>query len=121
MAPSAPGRFSGTTGWPSAWESGDARMRPTTSSAPPGGKGITRRMGLLGYCAAEVVASSALRRPSRVRMAVMAPPVRNGQSIIAPSPASRVSEAIHVRFRTKAQEDRADFPGADRDYLHDLG
>ena len=41
MLPPAPGRFSTTTGWPRARESGSASARATMSGWPPGAKGTT--------------------------------------------------------------------------------
>jgi hypothetical protein len=39
----APGRFSTTTLWPSAWLSGCDSVRATASLDPPGGNGTTSR------------------------------------------------------------------------------
>ena len=46
--PDAPARFSITTGWPSASDSGWAIMRATMSVVPAGGHGTIIRMGLVG-------------------------------------------------------------------------
>src|SRR6267143_701797 len=81
IAPSAPGRFSMKTGWPRACDSGGAMIRPTTSSAPPGGKGATTRTGLAGYWAGAVMPRSAPRMPSRVQTRRMLPPLRTKQSL----------------------------------------
>src|SRR5215831_3391713 len=59
MLPLPPTRFSTTTGWPSDSESFGARMRPTRSGPPPGGKGTSRWMAREGYCATASQASSA--------------------------------------------------------------
>src|SRR5690349_23260832 len=67
MAPSAPGRFSTTTGWPRLCDIGTAMILPTTSSAPPAGNGATMRMGFCGYCAHAAPAAKAERSPSSVR------------------------------------------------------
>src|SRR6266853_462382 len=58
ITPSAPGRFSTATGWPSDCERGCTTMRATASAVPPGGKGTIRRTGLLGYCPAAGAAES---------------------------------------------------------------
>src|SRR5713101_6664704 len=49
--PLEPGRFSTTTGWPSASPSRGETTRAIVSVAPPGGLGTNRRIGRLGYCA----------------------------------------------------------------------
>jgi len=46
--PLAPGLFSTTTGWPSETRSFSARSRAIVSTPPPGEKGTTMVMGLLG-------------------------------------------------------------------------
>src|SRR5207245_2450879 len=61
------------TGWPRACDSGGAMIRPTTSSAPPGGKVATTRTGLAGYWASAAAPSSAPRMPTRVRTRRMLP------------------------------------------------
>src|SRR3990172_11268103 len=48
----APGRASSTIGWPHASVSFCATGRATTSTGPPGGYGITHRMGFAGYASA---------------------------------------------------------------------
>src|SRR5262245_13912193 len=68
MAPSAPGRFSTTTGCPRVCDIGTAMMRPTTSSAPPAGKVATMRIGFCGYCASAAVAIIATTNPSSARI-----------------------------------------------------
>src|SRR2546427_3602539 len=49
--PLEPGRFSTTTGCPSASPSLGETTRAIVSVAPPGGLGTSRRIGRLGYCA----------------------------------------------------------------------
>src|SRR5437660_617044 len=73
------------TGWPRACDSGGAMIRPTTSSAPPGGKGATTRTGLAGYWASAAAPSSAPRMPSRVRTLRMPPPVTRCQGGVSPA------------------------------------
>src|SRR6478672_12266104 len=46
--PPPPALFSTTTGWPSALASGSAMTRATMSVVPPGAKGTTSLIGLLG-------------------------------------------------------------------------
>jgi hypothetical protein len=48
MMPPAPGRFSTTTGWPSASESFGATRRAGVSVAPPGENGTISRMVRFG-------------------------------------------------------------------------
>src|SRR5437879_4499862 len=72
-------------------------IRPTTSSAPPGGKGATTRTGLAGYWASAAAPSSAPRMPSRVRTLRMPPPVTRCQGGV--SPAFKIAGAAAARIR----------------------
>jgi hypothetical protein len=54
--PPAPGRFSTTTGCPSASPSGGASVRQSVSTTAPGGKGLTRRIGFDGQPCARAAA-----------------------------------------------------------------
>ena len=65
IAPSAPVRFSTTTGWPSDWPSSCASVRDTRSVEPPAGKWMMRRIGLVGYWAA-VLPAARSRARSRI-------------------------------------------------------
>src|SRR5262252_3261332 len=59
MMPPAPPWLSTMTDLPMRSPSWNAIMRPTTSLLPPGGKGITRRSGLVGkVCAFAAVANA---------------------------------------------------------------
>src|SRR5688500_8162185 len=49
IVPIAPGRFSTTTGWPSAATSRSPTMRATTSGGEPAGEEQITRIGLFGY------------------------------------------------------------------------
>ena len=49
MLPPAPGLFSTTTGWPRAVESFWPMIRASVSVLPPGAKGTTYVIGLLGH------------------------------------------------------------------------
>ena len=56
--PPAPTRFSTTTGWPSAFDSGSATMRAAMSVPPPAPKPTMMRIGRVGQsCACEWVRS----------------------------------------------------------------
>src|SRR5262249_54318781 len=68
MLPLPPTRFSTTTGCPSASESLGARMRPTRSGPPPGGKGTRRWIGRDGYCATAPCARSARKRATALAL-----------------------------------------------------
>src|SRR6266853_1570738 len=65
--PFEPGRFSTTTGWPSASPSLGASTRAIVSVAPPGGLGTSRRTGRVGYCAEAAAASRAKRNAAAIR------------------------------------------------------
>src|SRR5258708_18678417 len=56
--PLEPGRFSTTTGCPSASPSRGETTRAIVSVAPPGGLGTSRRIGRVGYCAHAAAAHS---------------------------------------------------------------
>ena len=80
MVPAAPGRFSTTTGCPSAWTRRSATLRAVTSFAPPGGKGTIQRIGFDGQVcamahAAHVKASSSVQPilKAATRMGVLVP------------------------------------------------
>src|SRR5882672_10590084 len=73
MLPLLPTRFSTTTGWPSASESLGARMRPTRSGPPPGGKGTTRWIGREGYCASAAWARNAKTNARSLRFTECVP------------------------------------------------
>src|SRR5258708_31489678 len=60
MTPVAPLRLSGTTGCPSACESGTATARPTTSGELPGGKLITSLTGFAGHTCAFALSGAAM-------------------------------------------------------------
>src|ERR1035437_1905319 len=77
MAPSAPGRFSTSTGCPIDWVSACPRMRAAASVAPPAGNWRTMRMGLDGYCAAAGTAASAamtIAPATAITFLIMLPP-----------------------------------------------
>src|SRR5512145_152903 len=66
LPPAAPGRFSTSTGRPRLAPRRSERMRPRTSSGPPGGNGFTMRTGFDGYpCAAAWTATNARARSAR--------------------------------------------------------
>ena len=48
-APCDPAMFTTENSWPSACESAGRNTRTAESVGPPGGNGISRRTGLLGY------------------------------------------------------------------------
>src|SRR4051812_34026190 len=62
ISPPAPPTFSTTTGTCNCVDSCTAIMRPTTSLLPPGGNGITRRIGFEGYAWA-AAGNGAMNRP----------------------------------------------------------
>src|SRR6185295_4514808 len=65
MVRAPPGRFSTTTGWPSALESSGASMRATVSVALPGAWGTTSLTARSGNWAAAPVASASARHAAR--------------------------------------------------------
>ncbi len=117
MAPSAPGRFSTTTDWPRVCDIGTAMILPTTSSAPPAGKGATIRIGLDGYCASAAPAAHAARNPSSVLKACIDILLCNTEKC-TPSP---VQFALHVRSRLQAQAHRPAHARLDDDPVRHLG
>src|SRR5258708_6095739 len=78
-------------------------MRPTTSRAPPAGKGAMMRIGFVGYWANALVASSAVVRAKMARPQFMSPPRK---SLRHPP----VQFAPHVRFRRQEQARRSGHP-----------
>src|SRR5436190_13227599 len=72
-APAAPDLVSTTTGCFSSGSSAAAKGRPTTSTAPPGGNGLTSVTGREGYsCAKDGVASAAAAAapPRKLRLSI---------------------------------------------------
>src|SRR5690606_23195565 len=71
IVPFAPVRLSTTTCWPSSSEYLGAMMRATRSVAPPGGKPMMRRTGLVGkFCAAagHAAASNPIEHATRAAL-----------------------------------------------------
>src|SRR5882672_6541718 len=66
MMPPAPPWLSTTTDLPRRSESWKAIMRPTTSLLPPGGKGMTRRSGLVGKVWALAAVAKARANAQRI-------------------------------------------------------
>src|SRR4051812_17076954 len=64
MAPPAPPRFSMNTACPRPADKAGCTIRVMMSTAPPGGKETTRRIGLAGYCWASVDSADARRSAS---------------------------------------------------------
>ena len=71
IAPSAPGRFSTTIGWPSAVPSGCATMRATMSVEEPAPNGTMKRTGRDGYCAERDVLHSVSTSAASARRTVV--------------------------------------------------
>ena len=82
MLPFAPGRFSTTTGWPSAACSPSWNSRAAKSVPPPGGFGTITVMGRLGKApwarsgSGAAIAAPAPSRARRVGLGMACPPVR---------------------------------------------
>ena len=66
MLPPAPGLLSTVTGWPKFFANSSAIALEAISTAPPGGKGQTKRMALLGKACANAAGadSKALAMPT---------------------------------------------------------
>src|SRR5882672_6135889 len=64
MLPAAPGLFSTTNCWPNGFDISTEKARAMMDELPPGAKGTTRRIGLLGYvwvCAAVAQHTAAVK------------------------------------------------------------
>ena len=88
MDPAAPGRFSTTTGRPSAACSASATGRAKLSLLPPGVKGTTRRMFWFGQPGVVARAGVARARPA----AAPNRPRRVGNEVTAFPPAARLDK-----------------------------
>jgi len=62
--PPAPGRFSGTTGWPQSWLNFEPMKRPVVSTPPPGASAMTMRIAFVGYAGACACAAPAAQAPA---------------------------------------------------------
>src|SRR5919106_3272183 len=98
-----PGRFTATIGTLSSLDNSSPIVRPATSVASPGARGITRLIALLGYICASirvaVTMSNAIDNKLRIPRIIAAPFERNGvlESGVADSKSLVGSEELQHR------------------------
>src|SRR5258706_423955 len=97
IAPSAPGLFSTSTGWTSAWPSGCAMMRITMSVEEPAPKGTSTRTGFAGNCATAALAvnSSAIAANSALTSCAKIVAIKQGDAM------QRQSTQLRALLRAK--------------------
>ena len=95
MLPPAPGLLSTVTGCPKFFVSSWAIAREAISTAPPGGKGQTKRMGLFGKLWAKALGADSKSPAEPNEMAKLAKKVRPWRSLKF---GSLVTDILYLKY-----------------------